>query len=324
MSHNIMKIAICCAILIIVIAPICDAKQGYAIVANRQKAVGGLGHVGVAFQNLDGTWTAGAIENLGGMNSAIVLPGQKHPSGEPANDAWVLENRPLNEILNRFVIGEYNRIKVVSVDNANAEDASSVIRGFGDRGYNIFLLDHCLKGTNDVMKAYGTTNLPTIVDLDIIPNKYYDALQGTEYFLDTNAHAYKGLNGVQLQSLGYPSQNTRTQSSGNPSQGLEAGGMLSSISKWISAWGGLSPNLNSLLNTVGVVLVLLFGIILIWRNFWVFIVNGVLGLAVLYLSSMHLGIWVNINAMTLLICAIGGIPGAVLLIVLQYFYGISF
>ena len=174
------------------------------------------------------------------------------------------------------------------------------------------------------MKAYGATNLPTIVDLDIIPNKYYDALQGTEYFLDTNAHAYKGLNGVQLQSLGYPSQNTRTQSSGNPLQGLEAGGMLSSISKWISAWGGLSPNLNSLLNTVGVVLVLLFGIILIWRNFWVFIVNGVLGLAVLYLSSMHLGIWVNINAMTFLICAIGGIPGAVLLIVLQYFYGISF
>lgn len=324
MARSIVATAICCAILFMVIAPISDAKQGYAIVANREKAVGGAGHVGVAFQNPDGTWTAGAIENRGGL--PYIAKGEKHPSGEPANDAWLMENKPLNEILNRFVIEDYNRIKFVSVGDAHADNAYGVIQGFGDRGYNILSFNHCLKGTDDVMKAYGATNLPTIIDLDFIPNEYYDAILGTEYLLDTNTHAYKSRDGVQLQSqnFGYPSQHTGTQNIGYPSQGLGTSDWLNSISTWVSAWNGLSLNLNSLLNTVGVVLVLLFGISLIRRNLGVFVVNGVLGLAVLYLSSTHLGIWVNVNAMTLLVCAIGGIPGAVLLIVLQYFYGISF
>lgn len=111
---------------------------------------------------------------------------------------------------------------------------------------------------------------------------------------------------------------------GSPSQGLGTSDCFNSISTWFSAWNKLSLNLNSLLYTVGTVLVLLFGISLIWRNLWVFIVNGVSGLGLIYLFSTYLGIWINVTTMTLLVCVIGGIPGAILLIVLQYFYGISF
>jgi hypothetical protein len=46
-------------------------SPGTAIVAIRKEGAFGFGHIGVAFQNAKGTWTAGAIEN--------------------ANDRWVKE-----------------------------------------------------------------------------------------------------------------------------------------------------------------------------------------------------------------------------------------
>ena len=79
-----------------------------------------------------------------------------------------------------------------------------------------------------------------------------------------------------------------------------------------------------LLYTFGTVVVLFLGISLIWRSLRDFIINGVSGLAILYLSSTYLGIDISLNTFTLLVCAIGGVPGAVLLLALKQFYGIIF
>ena len=75
-----MMPAICIAILLMEVLPICTAFDGNVIVAQRTRGAHGLGHVGIAFENQDGTWTAGAIE---GFNSKIIIkPGD-------FNGAWV-------------------------------------------------------------------------------------------------------------------------------------------------------------------------------------------------------------------------------------------
>jgi len=109
----------------------------------------------------------------------------------------------------------------------------------------------------------------------------------------------------------------------------EAADWWDSISAWTSTWvdmiqNGLPATPGRLLYTVGTICVLLLGISLIWRSLRDFIINGVSGLLILYLSSTYLGIGVTINALTLLVCAIGGIPGAILLLALNQFYGITF
>ena len=73
-----------------------------------------------------------------------------------------------------------------------------------------------------------------------------------------------------------------------------------------------------------ILIALIIGGSLIRRSLWEFIMNSVLGLMVIYLSSIYLGIGIAINIPTLLICAIGGFPGAIILVALKYFYGITF
>ncbi|MFZ3092702.1 MAG: pro-sigmaK processing inhibitor BofA family protein [Methanothrix sp.] len=109
----------------------------------------------------------------------------------------------------------------------------------------------------------------------------------------------------------------------------EATGWWDSISTWTSAWddmvhNGLPATPERVLYTVGTACVLLLGISLIWRSLGDFIINSILGLMILYLSTMYLGIKVSVTAFTILVCAIGGIPGAILLIVMQYYFGIHF
>lgn len=64
-------------------------------------------------------------------------------------------------------------------------------------------------------------------------------------------------------------------------------------------------------------LALLFGAYRIVRVIKPFIINAVVGILVLIVASV-LGFAVQITPMAVLICAIGGLPGAILVLVLAY------
>lgn len=70
------------------------------------------------------------------------------------------------------------------------------------------------------------------------------------------------------------------------------------------------------------VLALLFGAYTVIKTVTPFIVNAVVGVIVLVVASF-LGIGVEITPITVLVCAIGGIPGALLVILLAYL-GVAF
>lgn len=65
------------------------------------------------------------------------------------------------------------------------------------------------------------------------------------------------------------------------------------------------------------ILALLFGAYRIIRAVKPFIVNAIVGVVVLLVASW-LGLGVEITAIAVLICAVGGIPGALLVILLAY------
>ncbi len=70
------------------------------------------------------------------------------------------------------------------------------------------------------------------------------------------------------------------------------------------------------------ILALLFGAYTIIKTVKPFIVNAVVGVIVLVIASF-LGLGVEITPIAVLICAVGGIPGAILVILLAYL-GIAF
>ena len=73
---------------------------------------------------------------------------------------------------------------------------------------------------------------------------------------------------------------------------------------------------------LAVALAVLFGAYTVIKTVKPFIVNAVVGVIVLVIASF-LGIGVEITPVAVLICAIGGIPGAILVILLAY-TGIAF
>ncbi len=73
---------------------------------------------------------------------------------------------------------------------------------------------------------------------------------------------------------------------------------------------------------LAVALAVLFGAYTVIKTVKPFIVNAVVGVIVLVIASF-LGIGVEITPVAVLICAIGGIPGAILVVLLAY-TGIAF
>ena len=168
-----------------------DPNKGTAIVAARTGSVGGLGHVGVAFENADGTWTAGAIEgapekswsNLGGL---VVLP-----SGDEG--AWSKQFNTREEVETEFQSRDYDKIKEIPVANSNPDGANKEIEKFKDAGYFAPFND-CLTQTDSVLRAYGVnTNMNTFgvvtsltgpigaaaqLASDVLPNVYFYSLPG--------------------------------------------------------------------------------------------------------------------------------------------------
>ena len=166
----------------------CDATEGIAVVAVRTSSVAGAGHVGVAFQNADGTWTCGAIEgprNPGTEAIFDVNPGTY-------NGAWVQHLNSIEDVEKEFASirpssdptphAAYDTIKILQVANPNPTSADITINDFKNRGYNL-LYYNCLTAVNDVLKAYGAEKLPSAFDniqgVSTAPNSYFNKLPGT-------------------------------------------------------------------------------------------------------------------------------------------------
>jgi hypothetical protein len=74
---------------------------------------------------------------------------------------------------------------------------------------------------------------------------------------------------------------------------------------------------------VVLVLVIVFGAFLILRSIKNFIINAVMGLVILFLANSVAGLEIGYSWLVILICGIGGILGAFLVIVL-HFLGLGF
>ena len=70
-------------------------------------------------------------------------------------------------------------------------------------------------------------------------------------------------------------------------------------------------------------IVIVFGAFLILRSLKNFVVNAVMGLVILFLANAVAGLGIGYDWLVVLICGIGGVLGA-LLVILLHFLGFAF
>jgi len=66
------------------------------------------------------------------------------------------------------------------------------------------------------------------------------------------------------------------------------------------------------------IIVMVFGIFLILRSFKNFVVNAIMGLVILILANAVAGLGIGYSWLVILICGIGGVLGAFLVILLHF------
>ncbi len=66
------------------------------------------------------------------------------------------------------------------------------------------------------------------------------------------------------------------------------------------------------------VIVLIFGAFLILRSLKNFVVNAIVGLVILFLANHVAGLNIGYDWLVILICGIGGVLGAILVILLHF------
>ena len=71
------------------------------------------------------------------------------------------------------------------------------------------------------------------------------------------------------------------------------------------------------------IIVIIFGAFLILRSIKNFIINAVVGLVILFLANQFAGLDIGYSWLVILICGIGGILGA-FLVILLHFLGLGF
>jgi hypothetical protein len=71
------------------------------------------------------------------------------------------------------------------------------------------------------------------------------------------------------------------------------------------------------------IIVIVFGAFLILRSIKNFVVNAVMGLVILFFANAVAGLGIGYDWLVVLICGIGGILGA-LLVILLHFLGFAF
>lgn len=177
--------------------PVVSSTDGLAIIAVRTTSVDSLGHVGVGFQNDDGTWTIGGIENTGG--SPVVIPGADNSVGIAPmvgslydNGGWVETGKTLLEVEVIFHSLNYDGFKIIQVSDPKPGLAEAKINDFPTRGYDV-VNNNCLSATIDVLTEYGVKNLPLQI-AHVAPNDYYANVEGEEYLWDTGKKTYTDIN----------------------------------------------------------------------------------------------------------------------------------
>ncbi|MGA9098335.1 MAG: pro-sigmaK processing inhibitor BofA family protein [Methanotrichaceae archaeon] len=71
------------------------------------------------------------------------------------------------------------------------------------------------------------------------------------------------------------------------------------------------------LGLVILIIAIIFGLFIILKSFTHFIVNAIIGLVILFLANTFLGLGIGYSWLVIIICAIGGVLGAVLVIIIH-------
>jgi hypothetical protein len=153
--------------------------QARAVVFLRRSGADGIGHVGWAFDNGDGTFTAGSIEN----------PRHSLHTNSRAMGFWAVRARdPIQPMRAR----RYNEFKVIDLRQGDLSTATRVVKWVSRQPYEI-IGHNCMNATYDVLRAYGVDRLPVPAH-HWEPNHWFDHVQGQHYQIDTD--------GVNLESDG--------------------------------------------------------------------------------------------------------------------------
>jgi hypothetical protein len=80
-------------------------------------------------------------------------------------------------------------------------------------------------------------------------------------------------------------------------------------------------NIEDIVLIVVIAVALIIGIIIVLKSIRYFLINAILGLLVLYLANAFAGLNIAYTWLAILVCAIGGIAGAIIVIIL-HLYGI--
>lgn len=79
---------------------------------------------------------------------------------------------------------------------------------------------------------------------------------------------------------------------------------------------------TGILGLIVLALAIIFGAFIVLRSIKNFLVNAVVGLVILFLANTIAGLGIGYSLLVILICAIGGVLGAILIILL-HFIGIT-
>ncbi len=71
------------------------------------------------------------------------------------------------------------------------------------------------------------------------------------------------------------------------------------------------------LELIILIIAIIFGLFLIFRSLTHFIVNAIIGLIILFLANTFLGLGIAYTWLVIIICAIGGVLGAILVIIMH-------
>lgn len=142
-----------------------------AMVVQRIGGADGFGHVGWAYQRIDGTWMCGATENpgghIGGTGDAKGFWALVYSSADVPRVFGVPRMLPAGEC------PPYDNYKVIRTDVCNASEAWSKACWCRDRPFAVPNRD-CLDDTYDILTAYGVTSLPLPIIAE--PNLWFDLI----------------------------------------------------------------------------------------------------------------------------------------------------
>ncbi len=65
------------------------------------------------------------------------------------------------------------------------------------------------------------------------------------------------------------------------------------------------------------IIAIIFGLFLLLKSITHFIVNAIIGLIILFLANTFLGLGIAYSWLVIIICAIGGVLGAILVIIIH-------